>query len=381
MIAGNEGVKYPRPAYGDPHVLTESKRLVFGNAYIEIPKFDTPITPRENFKLVAARDNPMWAPNALSDFQTIMAQDVIYGDPHGIHINTDFRDDRNAVEDYVFTDWFNTNWTWVRSASGAMLTPGTMLVEDITQWEKTVSWPVLSQWDFKSKAEDYMRGEYDSSKVMHYDIGRGCTERLISIVGGYTEGMLALAMEPDAVKSFLNRYADFVIELFDLIWALYPLDMVTYHDDWGTERDTFFSEKMMEDLVFEPTKRIIDHVRAKGVAFELHSCGNITRFLPYMVAMGADFLQIQRRAVDIPAMKAKYGDRIGFNTGIEGLPPSGAPDSAQLTEMIRNTVGLYGAGGGYYASIHSQDPKLCWETLAELYAYSREYYEQSQQSK
>jgi hypothetical protein len=34
--------------------------------------------------------------------------------------------------------------------------------------------------------------------------------------------------------------------------------------------------------------------------------------------MDVDFLQIQRRAVDIPAMKEKYGDKIGFDTGIEG---------------------------------------------------------------
>ncbi|MDR1589923.1 MAG: hypothetical protein LBS51_07000 [Oscillospiraceae bacterium] len=368
-------MKYPRPAYLDPRVPLERKRQVFGNSFTELPRFETPITPSENFKRAASRDNPLWVPNALTDFQTIMAQDVIYGEPDGVHIHTDFRDDRNAVRDYVFTDWFNTSWTWVASAGGAMLTPGTRLVEDITEWEKTVKWPVLSEWDFKSKAVDYMRQEYDPDKMMHYDIGRGCTERLISIVGGYTEGMLALAMEPEAVKAFIDRYADFVIDLFDAIYALYPLDMVTYHDDWGTERDTFFSERMLEELVFEPTKRIIEHVKATGAAFELHSCGNITRFLPYMAEMGADFVQIQRRAVDIPAAKARYGDRIGFNTGIEGLPPDHAPAAEELIKMVRNTVTLYGAGGGFYASVHSQDPKTRWEILAELYAYSREYYE------
>jgi uroporphyrinogen-III decarboxylase len=133
--------------------------------------------------------------------------------------------------------------------------------------------------------------------------------------------MLALAVEPDAVRALLDRFADFEIELFDLLYALYPFNMVTYHDDWGTERDTFFSEKMMEEIVFAPTKRIIDNIRSKGVFFELHSCGNIKSVLPYMVELKADFLQIQRRAVNIPELKQMYGDKIGFNSGIEGLVP------------------------------------------------------------
>jgi hypothetical protein len=46
--------------------------------------------------------------------------------------------------------------------------------------------------------------------------------------------------------------------------------------------------------------------------------------------------------------------------------------------MVRNTVELYAKGGGFYASIHSQDPKQLWELITELYAYSREYYDREQ---
>jgi uroporphyrinogen-III decarboxylase len=182
-----------------------------------------------------------------------------------------------------------------------------------------------------------------------------------------------MAMEPEATRAFFDRYADFVIEFFDKIHGLYDLNMLTLHDDWGTERDTFFSEKMMEELVFEPTKRIIDHVKALGVVFELHSCGNITRFVPYMCQMGADLLQIQRRAVDIPKLKAQYGDKIGFNVSVEGLE-AGQPMETQK-RLIRESVDLYGKHGGAYTSVYAADPAELWETMAELYYYSREYYD------
>jgi uroporphyrinogen-III decarboxylase len=194
-------------------------------------------------------------------------------------------------------------------------------------------------------------------------------------MGGYTEAMVALSVEPEAVRDFLNRFASFTIEYFDLIASLYPVNMITYHDDWGTERDTFFSEKMMEEIVFEPTRRIVDHIKSKGVIFEFHSCGNITRFIPYMIALNMDFLQIQRRAVDIPAMKKKYGDRIGFNVWLEGAEFGLSYTKDELTEKIRKTVDLYGKGGGATINIMEPDPERVWHMVSELYAYSREFYD------
>jgi hypothetical protein len=368
---------YRRPAFQEPGIRIVKKHTAFGNVPVEVPVFDTPITPRENFKRVAARQDPLWVPNNLSEFQTIMSQDVVFSSPDRPVIHTNFRDPRNQTEDYTFSDWFHTDWTWVASVGGAMLTPGTCLVKDITKWADVIQWPNLSDQDFASKADYYMKNEYDPARVMHYDIGRGCTERFISVVGGYSEGMLAFALEPEAVIDFLNHYADFEIALFDKIHALYPLDMVTYHDDWGTERNTFFSEAMFQEIVFPPTKKIIDHIRSKGVALELHSCGNITRFMPYILELKPDFLQLQRRAVDIPALKEQYGDLVGFNTGIEGLVPGETYDGEKLAEAVQRTVELYAAGGGFYSSVSGYSPEQTWIILAELYAYSREFYHNS----
>jgi hypothetical protein len=264
---------------------------------------------------------------------------------------------------------------WVVSAGGATNTPGVKLLEDINDWEKVVRFPKLSDWDWKTKADAFLKNEYDPNKVLQIDIGWGCIQRLIGVLGGYTEGMFALALEPDAVKAFFSRFADHLIEVVDLLFSLYPVNLMTIHDDWGTEKDTFFSPQMMEELVFEPTKRVIDHIKAKGAAFMLHSCGNITRFIPYMIDMGADFLQIQRRAVDIPAMKAAYGDKIGFNTGIEGAVPGVTYKKDELLQLVRNTIDIYGKGGGFFANIFDRDPEVLWNILCELYAGSREFYD------
>ncbi|NLO46974.1 MAG: hypothetical protein GX111_01430 [Clostridiales bacterium] len=360
---------YPRPPYLSPDIKTEKSKIMFSNTEVSTPKIDTPITPLENFRRMAMRDHPLWMPNALTDMQTLMIQDIA----DGAQIGPDFK--RRATEDYQFYDWFGVSWTWVCSAGGAVTTPGINLLDDITDWESVIKFPVLGEWDWKTKADDFLKNQYDPNRVLHIDLGPGCVQRLISVLGGYSEGMLAFATEPDAVKAFFSRFADFMIEVVDLLYAFYPVTMLTIHDDWGTERDTFFSPKMMEELLFEPTKRIVSHVKAKGGIYMQHTCGNVARFIPYMIDMGTDLLQIQRRAVNIPEMKEKYGDKIGFNVGIEGVSMGKPASVEEMCQKIRNTVDIYGKGGGAYVNLFDMDPEKLWIYLFELYCYSREFYD------
>jgi hypothetical protein len=363
---------YPRPAYQDPSVPTEKAQILFTTFEVDIPKLETPVTPLENFRRVAERKNPIWAPNSMSDFHNLMLQDIAVGP----QIGADFS--RRATEDYGFTDWYGVPMTWVVSAGGATNTPGTHLLEDINDWEKVVKFPNLKDWDWTTKRDAFMKNVYKPGRVLQIDLGWGCIQRLIGVLGGYTEGMYALALDGGAVRAFFDRFAEHMIELADLMFRLYPVNLITLHDDWGTEKDTFFSPKTMEELLFEPTKRIVDFVKSKGAYYMQHTCGNVTRFIPYMIDMGTDFLQIQRRAVDIPAMKAKYGDRIGFNTGIEGVEPGVTYTKEQMAEKIRGTVDTYAKCGGFFANVYGGGPEELWNTITELYACSREYYDREQ---
>ena len=369
-------MKYPRIAYGDPSAPSVKGMSMFGGGETVLPKFDYPISSIENLQRVARHEKPMWVPNPMLEFQSINPNDMIRPTKatEGLQICMDFT--RPATENYTFTDWFLTDWTFVHSAGGPMLTPGFVLCEDVTEWRKYVKMPVLSDWDWDTFKEDYFKNKHDPNKVLSVDIGLGCTERFVSIMGGYTEAMLAFAIEPEACKEFFEAFIDHEIELFDKMMENYPINLLTYHDDWGNEKDTFFSSAMLEDMLMGPTKRFIDHVKARGVVFEFHSCGNITRFLPYFVELGVDFMQIQRRAVDFVALKEQYGAVLGFGGGIEGLEMgSPAPGIEKLVTMVQNTVDLYASTGGFYAATFLSEPEAVWTAASEFYAYSREFYD------
>jgi len=335
-------------------------------AEISLPKFDRPISAVENFMRAAQRNKPYWVPSPLTDMQSHHPTDHI----------SHFLSVAGAKEDTPFRDWFGCDWTMIVSAGGPMLTPGTQVMGDVTEWEKVVKFPDLDKWDFKSAADDYLKNTYNPEKALGMDIGLGFTERLVSLMGGYTDSMYALAAEPEACIDFFEAFLEWELRHFDKLIEHYPVNMITYHDDWGSEKDTFFSPAMMESMIFPVTKKLFDYIKSKGAVIEFHNCGNINRFMPYLAELQPEFMQIQRRVIDFPAIKKQYGDKFGFCGAIEGLDMM-APDPSkdELLEMIRHTVDVLGSGGGLYLNMWIKDPELIWYAYNELYAYSSEMYE------
>ena len=355
-------MKYERPPYGDPSIDTYRRISAFSPNGFVIPVVkDRPIPIRENFKLAAECKKPAWVPNSMTDYNFTMLA-VVSGMP-------DVEFGRN--ERYSFTDWFGCEWLYVPEAGGPMLKPNTQFLDDITQWESKVKFPNLDEYDFEGHCKEWW-AKCDPEKVTAIDVLQGCTERLVALRGGYTDAMVDMALEPEAVRDFLDAFADWEIKLVDKLTQYLPVDYITYHDDWGTERDTFFSSAMMESMVLEPTKRIFDHMHSKGITVQLHSCGKIERFLPYMVEAGVNTLQIQARANDFKAYKEKYGDKLALE--VMTMPQPGWTKE-QVIENIRNIVDTYGEGGGLVSNFMSQDPELLWDGTMELYYYSREKYE------
>ncbi len=353
-------MKYERPPFGTPGIPTVFKPGIFGMPDTVLPVPEYPIPVRENFRRLARRQDPVWVTNSGSEIGTALLFQLT-GIPEA---------DFSSRERHEYTDWFGVEWTFVPEAGGSMLKPGTQVMDDITAWEKTVRFPRLEDYPIREKCAEWLK-THDPEKILHVNIGLGCTERLVSLMGGYTDAMLAMAMEPEAVRDFLEAFVDFECRMMDRLCEYLPIDFVTYHDDWGTERDTFFGESMMESMVFEPTRRLFDHLHAKDIVIQHHCCGHIERFLPYQIRAGADFLQIQARANDIAAYKEKWGDRIGFEVPLE----TAARDREGVLQAVRALVDTYGTGGGLFSGVALADPALAWDAAMELFYYSREKYE------
>ena len=356
-------MKYERPAYGDPSIKTFHKQSLFRPGGFDVPIVnDHPIPIRENFKMAAECRDPLWVPNSSTEFNSTMLN-VVSGMPEA---------DWSAKERYEYRDWFGVEWMFVPEVGGPMLKPNTQFLDDITEWEKKVVFPNLDEYDFEGLCKKWWE-KCDPNKVTHIDIGQGGTERLVALRGGYTDAMADLIEEPEAVCDFLDAFAEWEMSIIDRICKYIPVDYMTYHDDWGSERDSFFSSAIMDSIVFKPTKKIFDHMHKYGITVQLHSCGKIERFLPNMIDMGVNVLQIQARANDFKAYKEKFGDKLALEVGVR---PAAGSTEEQVMEAIHNVVDTYGKGGGLLSGFSSSDPKILWDGTMELYYYSREKYEE-----
>jgi len=350
-------MKYERIPYMAPGAAYE----FVGTAArpLNVPAFDYPISPRENFRRARERNNPLWVPTTVGDFNFIRSGELTgLSEMHS-----------NYAERTDWVDSFGCVWEFVPSAGGSMLKPGhPPLLDDITKWEKKIVWPDLSAERIEACCEKYMsQPYYHLGKMNGFLIGQGCTERLVSVLGGYEEAMLALAEEPDACREFMEEVSRYHCLMFDMITRNLPADMIMYQDDWGTERDTFFSERMMDEIVYGPSEVFLSHVKKSGAAIIFHTDGCIRRFVPHMISLGVDFMQLQIRANDIKAYKEEYGDKIGFDVYMLHFP-------GDATKIVPKCVGDVGMGGGLFSSVFGGLEEPLWNGLQELYCYSREFY-------
>ena len=362
---------YERPPFGAA-VETIPALNPFVKTDHRLPKFDLPISPKENFYRAARRDRPRWVPFPAADLQEKHMCHLADHGPAGVQLGPDLS---AKAARYEYADPFGNRWTFDRNAGGACMTPGTRVCDDILNWEQAVRFPDYHEFDLADTAAAWLRESYDPEKPLHIDIFHGPFQALSDLLGGFAEALEAMFVEPEASRAFFDRFADWMIWWIDTLSALYPVDMFTVHDDWGTEKDAFFSPDMMERLLFEPTKRIIDHVHGLGKLYQFHCCGRVEKFLPAFCALGPEFMQLQRRVNDTPEYKRRCGDHLGFNTGIEGLEPGKTYEKSELTALVRASVALYGPGGGFLPAVRTPSPEMLWDVYAELYCASRELYD------
>ena len=356
-------MKLERIPYAEKKNTTVEQIQTIGGQIIEVPRFDYPIDPRENFRRVLERDLPMWVPTAATDFNYTLG-----GTLTGLaDLRFDFKDRCD------WTDMFGCVWEWIPEAGGSMLKPGAKpVIEDITRWKEEIVWPELNEKQIKQCCESYMNQSYYHPERMNYfDFGQGCTERLVAVLGGYQEAMIAFAEEPEACKDFMTQLSYFHCEMLDKILKYFPADLIMYHDDWGTERDTFFSSEMMENIVYEPNEIFFRHTQKRGVKMVFHCCGNIKRFVPYMIELGPDFLQLQARANDLCSFKKQFGHRLGFDAVIRGTT------EAETAASMHKQVDELAKDGGMMSTVFAIGEDALWGGLQELYCYSRGYYSES----
>lgn len=212
----------------------------------------------------------------------------------------------------------------------------------------------------------------------------GSQRAIVSHVWGIVEGTSSflgiencwanLGMEPDLMRAWFDRYADWLCGLADSILDA-GVNVFTLSDDWGSNKNMLFSPRMWRDMIKPYAMRVVQHVRSRGAPVNLHSDGYIMNILDDLIEMGYNSMHpVQESAgMDPRTIKDKYSDKLVVYGSLDIIDGLLAYDGDALDEYITRHFEIYAPGGGFiFNTGHFVQPDIPPQRLLRAYRLANE---------
>ncbi len=196
---------------------------------------------------------------------------------------------------------------------------------------------------------------------------------------GFEDFMIRLYEDEPFVEKFIAivlAYQKKVIERYYRHVGPY-IDFTSSGDDFATQRSLFLSPDMFRSVIAPAfTERILYTKQFTDAPFLHHSCGNVARLIPDLIACGVDILnpiQPCDPAMAPEALRTNYGGRIAFHGGLDTQVelPGGTPDT--VTGAVHRLLnGMQAHQGGYiFAAAHNLQGDVPPENIVAMFKAAR----------
>lgn len=327
---------------------------IYGAPDTIVPKHNYPITPKENMLRLLRGEMPLWVPNQTLDNNAI--QPMVMPDAR--------------ARSFGGTDWFGIEWEYEPLTKAAMVKPGTRRLSDLTNWREELVFPDLSAIDWQKDYEENYKGRIAEDRLSYFVIVNGLFERLADLTS-FEDTFCYLLEEPEELTAFYDKLADWHIELIKIAKEVYHADMILFHDDMGTQRSTFFSPAMYDELFVPQYQKITKAAHDLGMYICLHSCGCISTLMPLIIKAGFDAWEGQDTANDKEAIMKEYGKDLAQLT-LYIIPADMSTEDAIAD--IHKRVDTLASTGRFGCRLRDEKPDREVNLADELYRYSRMKY-------
>ncbi|MBQ8831786.1 MAG: methyltransferase [Oscillospiraceae bacterium] len=349
------------PAFDAKELEVVSKIPMFTGE--EIPVFNYPVSMREANKALFAK-KPYW--QMTCNDQAMFCPLV---NPDNIARGFIFEARKLDEKEFGGKDMFGIEWEYIASVGGSMVRPGKPFAEDADELLEKVVWPNPDEWDWEAAAEAN-KGYFDTNKYNVCWFLNGWYERLIAFMD-FENAIMAVFDEDqqESVHKFFDKLTDLYIDILDKYIKYFPeIDGFCIHDDWGSQKETFFSPALAEEMIVPYMKRVTDFLHSKGKTGDIHSCGQNYKQVPNYIKAGWD-MWIPQAMNDTQKIYEEYGDKLI----IAVVPDKVAPDATEEEQRAaaREFIDKFmQPGKPCLMSYH--DMSMCTPAyMEELYAYSR----------
>jgi len=153
----------------------------------------------------------------------------------------------------------------------------------------------------------------------------GLFERALGLIG-FEESMVHLVSEPQAmhklhdisrvaIHKLLDKICEYRIAYAERVVAM-GFKIAHHGDDLGCQRGTIVSKKMFHEFVLPRLDACWEPYRRAGLPICMHSCGDLTEFLPDLIDIGLQVLEPVQPVMDLQRLKREFGKDLIFWGGI-----------------------------------------------------------------
>lgn len=137
-------------------------------------------------------------------------------------------------------------------------------------------------------------------------------------IRGMENALTDMYLYPEEVHRIFRAITDFYKRLIVRARKEAKCDGFFVSDDIGHQNGALFSKDMFREFFYPYYKELIDTAHENGMHFWLHTCGNVTDFLPMFVEMGLDVIHpIQKYAMDEEKVFDEFKGQICFLYGFD----------------------------------------------------------------
>jgi len=244
------------------------------------------------------------------------------------------------------------------------------------------------QWDeLKNRLKpDASRVDWNALKAEHARWREEGKFICISAVPGYEATwrkigpealLMAIADDPDWVRDMYEYDAEMIIGMGKLYLERgFEFDGAWLWDDLAYKNGPLFSPRAYREQLLPYHRRLCDFFHEQGWPVILHSCGNITALVPWLIEAGFDCLQALevKAGVDLGQFVREYGSGLCFMGGVD-VRTFFAEDESEMEREIKTKleIGMANPQGYVFHSDHSIPTQVSFERYAHVVELVKEW--------
>ena len=235
---------------------------------------------------------------------------------------------------------FDPSWHVARANS--LAAPGCFAGAETVAEIEAYPWPDAAHCDF---SDVYREIERFPDKMVF----TGMWSPFFHIVADFfgMENMFVLMYEnPAVVEAAIERTVDFLTEANDRFFAGLGdrADTLFFGNDFGTQRDLFFSPELFRKFMLPSIKRIAAVGKKHHKIVMMHSCGSVYRVIPDLICAGVGALHpLQAQAAGMGAANlVQYKNDLAFVGGIDAQSFLVNATPQQIADEVRRVWELLG---------------------------------------